>query len=172
MPQIRIGKEALKGFEALPAGIYELRLDGFEPKWSKDKQSVNLRPKLTVVNHPDSSINDGKHRAFENLNTQAGWVLIDFCHGFGHPMTGEEPGVPMEQWTSPDAGLPGEFQPNPTEPNNPEKWTYVGPLLGAVCKVEIIQVPGYKNPAKPQSAINKYFCSVQGCLHQHSESLA
>lgn len=172
MPQIRVNKESLKGFEALPAGIYELRLDGFEPKFSKDKQSVNLRPKLVVVNNPNADLNDGKHRAFDNLNSQAGWVMIEFCHGFGIRMTGEEDGVPMENWTSPDVGLPGEFDPNPTDANNPEKWTYKGPLLGRVARVEIINQPAYNNANKIQAVINKYFCAVPGCSHQHLESLA
>lgn len=172
MPQIKVNKESLKGFEALPAGIYELRLDGFEPLWSKKKDSVNLRPKLIVVNHSNPELNDGKHRAFENLNSQAGWVMIDFCHAFGVRMSGEEDGVPMENWTSPDVGLPGEFIPNPADASNPEKWTYAGPLLGKVAKVEIIQVAGYKNANKMQAAINKYFCTVPGCSHEHQESLA
>lgn len=169
MPTIRVPKDKLKGFEALPPGIYQLRLDGFEPKFSKDKSSINLRPKLTVVNNQNNDLNDGKHRAFENLNSQAGWVLIDFCHAFGHRMSGEEEGVPMEQWSSPDAGLPGEFVPNPTDPNNPEKWTYTGPLLGQVGTVEIVETI-YNN--KKQATINKYFCTVPNCTHQHSEALA
>ena len=172
MPQIRIPKEKLKGFEAVPGGTYQIRLDGFEPKFSKDKQSVNLQPKLVIVNNQDQKLNDGKHRLFDNLNSQAGWVMIDFCHAFGLRMTGEEEGVPMENWASPDAGLPGDFQPNPTDPTNPEKWIYTGPLLGQVATVEVIQVPGFKNPAKLQSAINKYFCTVPNCTHQHSEALA
>lgn len=175
MPSIRTPKESLKGFEALPPGTYQLRLDGFEPKWSKKKDSVNLQPKMVVVNNQDQSLNDGKHRAFDNLNSQAGWILIDFCHAFGERMSGEEDGVPMENWTSPDVGLPGEFAPSPSNPSeaDPEKWgPYIGPLLGRVAMVEIIQVPGFKNPAKLQSVINKYFCQVPGCTHQHSESLA
>jgi hypothetical protein len=172
MPQIRVDKSKLKGFEALPPGTYTLRLDGFEPEFSKKKDSVNLNPKLTIINNANPELNDGKHRAFDNLNSQAGWVHIDFCHAFGERMTGEEDGVPMENWSSPDVGIPGDFQENEAFKGDPTKWTYVGPLLGKTATVEIIQVPGYKNPAKPQSVINKYFCQVPGCTHSHSESLA
>lgn len=172
MPNIKVPVGKLKGFEALPPGTYQLRLDGFEPKWSKKKDSINLQPKLIVINNQNQELNDGKHRAFDNLNSQAGWVLIDFCHAFGERMTGEEDGVPMEQWTSPDVGMPGDFQENPSFPGDPEKWTYVGPLLGRVATVDIINQPGYNNANKVQAVINKYYCQVQGCTHSHSEGLA
>lgn len=174
MPQIRTQKEKLKGFEALPAGTYEVRLDGFEPEWSKKKDSVNLRPKLTVISvngTNDPTLCDGKHRAFDNLNSQAGWTHIEFCHGFGEMMDGEENGVPIEQWSSSDAGIPGDFLENPTFPGDPAKWTYDGPLLGNTATIEIVQVPGFKDPNKPQGVIKKYFCKVPGCRHQHLESL-
>ncbi len=172
MPQIRVPREKLKGFEALPPGTYQVRLDGFEPVWSKKKDSVNLRPKLTIVNNASNDLNDGKHRAFENLNSQAGWVMIDFCHAFGQPMSGEENGVPMEQWSSPDVGLPGEFSPNPANPGeaDPEKWgPYIGPLLGQVATIDVVETM-YNN--KKQGTINKYYCTVPGCQHSHSEALA
>lgn len=172
MPTIKVPVGSLKGFSALPAGNYQVRLDGFEPKYSKKKDSVNLQPKMIVINNPDAELNDGKHRAFDNLNSQAGWVMIDFCHAFGERMTGEEDGVPMENWSSPDVGLPGEFKENPAFPGDPSKWTYVGPLTGKIAIIEIVQVPGFKNAAKMQGVINKYFCQVPGCTHQHQESLA
>lgn len=170
MPQIMVPKEKLKGFEALPPGIYDLQLQGFEPEFSKKKDSINLNPKLVVINNANAELN-GK-RAFDNLNSQAGWVHIDFCHGFGELMTGEENGVPMENWASPNAGIPGQFEENPAFVGDPSKWVYIGPLLNKIAKVEIVNVPGYKNPAKLQAVINKYFCTVTGCQHMHSDALA
>jgi hypothetical protein len=168
MPQIRIPKESLEGLEGLPPGIYDVRLDGFKPKWSKDKSSVNLQPIMIAINSPDPKLNDGKHRAFDNMNSQCGWIMIDFCHAFGELMAGEQNGVPMEQWTSPDVGLPGEFL---GDAGKPEEWKYVGPLLSKVGKVEIVKVPGYKDPSKQQSALKRYFCVIPGCQHKHADSL-
>jgi hypothetical protein len=177
MPQIRVNKETLKGFEQLPVGTYTLRLDGFEPKFSQDKKSVNLRPKLVVVGNANPELNDGKHRAFDTLNSQAGWIHIEFCHGFGLQLDGEENGVPMENWSAPTVGIPGQFNPDPADADNPEKWTYEGPLLGKTTQVEIVSIPGFKkgtkerDPNKPQSVIGKYYCTVPGCQHKHLESL-
>ena len=175
---MKFNKEKLKGFDILPPGITQVRLDGFEPQWTKAKDSYNLRPILTVINNANAELNDGKHRVMgEWLNSGAGWVMIEFVHGFGEMLTGEEQGVAMENWASPDVGLPGEFLPDQLMPDDPTKFRYVGPLLGKVATVELVQVPAWdrniKGPSasKLQTAIKKYFCAVPGCLHAHLESL-
>jgi len=58
MPKLSFSKDQLEGksFANPPAGIYEFTLDGFKPKAAKQKDgkqaSVNLRPTLRIVNHP------------------------------------------------------------------------------------------------------------------------
>jgi len=143
--------ESLQGPSAFPGGIYELRLDGFEPKFSKDKGSVNYNPKFIVVNHP--TLND--RRVFDNLNSKAGWVQLDLCHALGFEM----------EVIGDTAFLPGEFQ---GPDNNPTDWHYIGPLVGRTLKVEIAEVD-YKG--KTNNKIKRFLCVVPGCKAKHSENL-
>ena len=78
MAKISFSKEELSG-NVYPEGLYELRLEGFEPSFSKQKTSINLNPTLKIVNH--QTLN-GK-RVFENLNSGASWIIESFCHAFG-----------------------------------------------------------------------------------------
>lgn len=158
MPKITVPKDSLKGLPPIPPGIYEFRLDGFEPKLSKQKpgkdQSVNLNPILNIINH--ATLNG--RRLPENLNVQAGWVMQDLVHALG---------VPMADEGTDDAALPGEFQP-PNEPD-PTKWQYIGPLAGKVGKAEVALVPNQRGGMR--SAIKRYFCVIPGCSERHSEDL-
>jgi hypothetical protein len=150
MAKITVQRDQLQGFKAVPAGVYEVRLDGFEPQFSKKKDSVNLRPKLTIINNQDN--ND--QRLFDNLNTGC-WYLHDFVHAFGLEM--EDKGDQVS--------IPGDFQ-GPDE--DPTKWTYVGPLVGRIAKVRTI-VGEYQN--KPQTYIDQWYCAVPACQEKHSTKL-
>lgn len=122
MPKVRVSKESVKPPEALPESIYQYRLGGFKPKFSKDKGSINLNPQMKVINHPTLN---GKY-IFNNLNTKAGWILKAFVENLGLKMV--EVGE--------DLDMPGEF----TGPeDDPTKWVYRGPLLGRTGKVKVIQ---------------------------------
>lgn len=158
MPQINVSKDQLKARPPVPAGIYDVRLDKFDPALSAKKDSVNLKPQMTVINHPTLNGRD----VYEWLNSGAGFTHIDFCHAFGEKMRGEDDAASSE------AGIPGEFI-GPDD--DPSKWSYVGPLLGKVGKIEIVLVPSFKDATKTVSAIKRYFCAVPGCQHKHSESL-
>ena len=70
MAKISFSKEDLAG-NVYPDGLYELRLEGFEPEKSKKGDSVNLNPVLKIVNH--QTLNN--KRVFDNLNSSASWIV-------------------------------------------------------------------------------------------------
>jgi hypothetical protein len=152
VPRLTASKEEVKGPPPMPEGLYTLRCDGFKPRWSKDKGSVNLNPILKITNHHEH--ND--RIVFENLNTKAKWIWTDFSHAFGVPY--------------PDAtgsyDFPGDF---PGDKDNPETWQYVGPLLGQLCQVYLVQADDTKGGVK--NAIKFYVCKIPGCGEKHSANL-
>jgi hypothetical protein len=153
MPKITMSKESLEGPPAVPDGLYELRLEGFEPKYSKDKNSVNLRPIIKIVNHPQHA----GRQIFDNLNTGAAWILEAFTHSFGLPLVPDGNG---------GSSLAGEFL-GPDD--DPTKWNYVGPLSGSVGKMFLKQT---EYNGKTNSKVDMYICSVPGCTQKHPSGLA
>lgn len=159
MPKLTFGKEQLQGksFANPPAGIYEFTLDGFSPKAAKVKDgktaSVNLRPTLRVVNHPTLTGSE----IFTWCNTNFPAELYDLCHSVGVPFDGDG---------SDNASMPGEFVGPDDEPS---QWSYIGPLVGQVGKLEIGETTDQNG--KPTTAVKKYFCRVQGCTAEHRDSL-
>ena len=156
MPKISIPKESLEGPKMLPPGIYWLRMDGFNPEYTKEGNSINLIPDLKVVNNPDFH---DRRPGREWLNSKAGWQLRDFCHCFVVQLEVDADGQPQ---------LPGEFLP-PDEPD-PTKWRYSGPLLGKTGKVELAEAYG-RDGRGPYINIKRYFCSIAGCTERHSDDL-
>jgi hypothetical protein len=155
--------------EPLEEGFYLIECQGFEPKKSNDKQSINLNPKLVVIdrhNPPEGSLPledflKGKKRLFDNLNENC-WYQGDFCHAFGEYLIANE---------DDDLGLPGGFVGKnnaPPDPQNPETWMYVGPLIGKRAVVKVVPRT-YNN--KVSDAIDQYVCSIEGCQEQHSARL-
>jgi len=152
MAKISYSKEDLAG-NVYPDGLYELRLEGFEPEKSKKGDSVNLNPVLKIVNH--QTLNN--KRVFDNLNSSASWIVESFCHAFGIPLT-----------PNPNGGgdMPGDFI-GPDD--DPAKWQYTGPLTGAVAKAFVKNAP-YNG--KDQSKVDQWFCQVTGCQTKHAQNLA
>jgi len=127
MPKISVPKESLEGKKPLTPGIYDVRLDGFEPKRSREGSTINLNPVMKVINNPNG-LND--NRAFCNLNTAAGWIMKDFAACFGFELEGPD-----------KSDLPGEFvliDPS-KDGNDPSNWKYEGPLLQKTGKLEIAE---------------------------------
>jgi hypothetical protein len=151
--RLTASKDEIKGLPAMNEGLVTLRLDGFKPKFSKDKGSVNLNPILKITNHPE--YND--RVVFENLNTKGKWVWKDFCHAFGVPMV-ELPGGDFE--------FPGDFA---GADDNPESWQYSGPLVGQLGQVYLVQADDTKGGIK--NAVKFYCCKVVGCSEKHSTNL-
>jgi len=154
VPKLTASKEEIKGQPAMPEGLYAFRIDGFKPKFSKDRGSVNLNPQFKIINHAEH--ND--RIVFENLNTKAKWIWIDFCHSLG---------VPLAEASNGDIEFPGDFN-GPDD--NPEAWQYSGPLLGQNGQFYLVQKDDTKGGVK--NAVKQYICKVQGCTVKHSANLA
>lgn len=154
MPRLTASKEEIKGLPLLPEGMYAVRLDGFKPKHSKDKQSINLNPQMKVINHAD--YND--RVVFDNLNTKAKWIWKDFCHAFG---------IPLGENSTGDIEFPGVFD-GPED--NPEGWQYRGPLVGQTAQLYLVQADNGRGGVN--NKIKYYQCAVGGCVEKHSTNLA
>lgn len=140
MARIGFSKEQLEG-NVYDDGQYEVRLEGFEPSWSKARTSVNLNPILKIVNHPKYN----NKPVYDNLNSSAGWIIEAFSHAFGQPL------VPNAQG---GFDLPGEF---PGPDDDPEQWTYVGPLTGSIAKV-MLKKTIYNG--KENSKVDQWICAL------------
>lgn len=153
MAKIGFSREQLSG-NLLPEGLYEVRLEGFEPDWSKNRTSQNLNPVLKIVNHPTLN---GK-RIFDNLNSTADWIITAFCHCFGQQLTPNAQG---------GGDMPGEFMGPDDEPS---QWQYQGPLTGSVGKVLV------KNTTwngKENSKVDQWLCALgPSCTTKHPSGLA
>lgn len=147
-----VSKETVEGREVIPAGIYEVRLVGFKPKWSDPAKtgkpkSLSLNAKMEVLNHPEFA---GRF-VFEGLNMGAGWIQNDFCHAFGYPM----------ETDGNDYWLPGTWDNDPNfNPEVADSYAYKGPLLGQVAKIELA-VDSYQG--KDNNKVRRYFCAVDDC---------
>lgn len=159
MPKIVAPKESLEGrnYDLIPAGVYQYRVDGFKPKRSNDKQSINLQPQMKIINH--ATLND--QNIFENLNSNAGWVQRDFCHALGLRLDG-----PNEE-----NGLPGDFIGDQNA--DPATWRYQGPIIGKVGRCEVQHEPAKDKQGnltgKMRANIKKYFCAIPGCQIKHGD---
>lgn len=169
MPNIKLPKTALEPRPNLPAGMYDVMLDGFKPGLSKGAdgkaKTVNLQPQMKIINSAGTTT-DGKplngQKVFDNLNVGFGPRLQDFVHCFGERMVEEGDTV----------DIPGQFV-GPDD--DPSKWVYHGPLTGKVGKLELVEIAATKPGAKPTdkvTTIKRYFCAVQGCDVNHMENLA
>lgn len=153
-PRLTASKESIEGPPPMPEGLYTIRCDGFKPAFSKDRASKNLNPVLKVTNNSD--FND--RVVFENLNTKGSWIWPDFCHAFGVPMVKDAQG---------GYEFPGDWGDFPED--KPELWQYIGPLLGQLAQVYLIQS---EFQGKINNKIKFYVCKVQGCSDKHSSNLA
>lgn len=173
MGQIKIAKDSLE-YESYPAGEYFVQCNGFKPAFSKDKKSYNMRPILRITGHATL---DGK-TVLTYLNSGATFILRDFTHAFGLLLDGETP----DQAALGEAGdfnfPPGEFL--NFDPQKPESWQYVGPLLGRTARVELALTQSMKKdsagvlqpvPNTFRNEIKRFFCAVPGCSVAHKESL-
>ena len=154
MSKITFSKEQMES-NAFPDGLYELRLEGFEPKLSKNGDSINLNPVVKIVNHP--TLNN--KRVFDNMNTGAPWIIEAIIHAFGLEL------VPNQQG---GGDIPGDFLPE-GEPD-PSKWTYQGPLTGMVAKVLLKQT---EYNGRKSSKVDQWMCALgPKCNTKHPQKLA
>ena len=156
MPRIGAPTDSLEGRKAIPSGDYDIRLDGFKPARSKDKQSTNLNPQMKVINN-GSGFNDTP--VYTPLNEKAGWIMKDFSHAFGFKM----------EIVGDSAFIPGDFVPDASDAENVEKFTYQGPLVGRTARIRLGVRKSNKNV--DQNYIQQFYCSIQGCTEKHETDL-
>jgi hypothetical protein len=152
MPTIVASKESLEPRPSLPDGLYEVRLEGFEPENAKKGGSQNLRPVLKVVNHPQFT----GSRVFDNLNSTAFWIIEAFVHAFGiAPVKNPDGSEVLINFDGPE--------------DDPTHWVYNGPLTGGVAKVFLKQTV-YMGKSNPK--VDQWMCAVPGCQKSHPKGLA
>lgn len=167
--RMKFDKNDLKRPEPVPAGVYDLRLIGFEPKTAKSGESINLNPvfEFTTVNNQKG---DPKKLKFAFVgNTSVPNLLQDMCHGFGELME-EDPNDPDAP-----AALPGIWDADKLKfkEDKPETWVYSGPLLNKVLKAELY-VDNYNG--RENNKVLRFYCMVPNCAErfpkiQHSDNM-
>lgn len=151
MPTIHV-----KPPKPMPTGIHEVRLDGFKPATSKKGDSINLNPIMKVINTSDPEL-VGKEVYF-NMNTSFFTGIVDLCHAFGEAL------IPNGDTFD----IPGSF--GSGDEQDPKRWPpYQGPLLGKTAKLEMAEADNGKGGTTVK--VKRFFCQVQGCTMQHSDSL-
>lgn len=191
MGSLRFGVPSSKLQEKkwVPPGIYEFRIKGFKPDFTKAKTSINLNPELEIVNTPGTFLCDdpdcatkhddgqgnpghafnGNKPAFLSGNEGAMFIVVAMVHSLGFEMV---------EGINPDTGepttsIPGKF--NFVKADDPRTWTYEGPLTDSaytgkleVSHVDTIEggrVTGHKNN------IRMFVCKVPGCTQRHPSDL-
>ena len=139
-----VDPEAIKAPKPAPAGWYDIKLTGFKPNRSKDKQSINFNAQMEIVNN--TADNNGK-KVYMGLNTKFARAHADFAHGFGFPL-------------QPDGSLPGYWVPDTKDPENVDKYQYKGPLLGKIMNAEL-QVTSYQG--NERNEVNQIKCKIDQC---------
>lgn len=162
--KMSFNKEELGGAPPVPAGWYSAQIKGFRPRASKDKESLSLNAELCIINNPDYE----NRRVFVGLNTKMAFMWPDFVHATG---------LEMEVVQNADAGtekqdltIPGVFEGADTDPEEPEKWKYLGPLLNKTLEVELAEIPA-KDGYKAKNEVRQFKCAVNGCTEKHSTNL-
>jgi len=154
MPTLSVPAAQVEGKPPLTPGLYQFQCKGFKAKYSKKGDSVNLNPIFEVINHPT----ENGSRIFENGNTIAGWVNIDWFHAMG---------VDLQKQPSGDYDYPIEF----SDTSNPgiETATVTSPCIGMVGSVYLATDPApiAKGATKP----SQYICVIPGCTTKHSTNL-
>lgn len=167
MHQMDFDKKQLEGFQPVPAGIYELRLVGFEPKVSTKGDSVNLNPVFAITNNADPELNGQVKKFLFGANSKIPAFIQDMVHALG---------MEMEDYSSPKPKIPGTWDGDKSKFKADDFSTYVysGPLLNRVCKVELIE---HDYQGKKSNKIRKFFCNVPQCAERfpeisHSDNVA
>lgn len=150
-----VDNEKLTRPEAIPQGIYTLRLTGFNPKHSKDKESVNFSPSFDVVAPGEKY--DGRTLKFAFIaNSKVPSAIQDMVHATGEVMEGDA--------NNPNAVLqiPGIWDADATkfDPQDASTWVYQGPLVGKTLQAELY-VDDYNG--QQNNKVLRFICAVPQC---------
>lgn len=148
-------KDSLTGKTA-PNGIYTVRLSGFRPALSKNKDSVNFNPQLKIINHPEHD----NIKVWETLNSKAGFTQWDFAHAFGVELEDQGNG----QYTLP---VTWDGDPLKFKEDDPSTWVANSVLIGRDAQVELaIDTFEGKQSMKPR----RYICAIDNCETRFPEN--
>jgi hypothetical protein len=176
--------ESISQRDNLPNGIYTFEITGWDMKWSKAKgpdgkatdaddlnpatRSLNYNPQLKVIEDEQGNFVDEKkfNRVFFNVNSKAGWIVNDLCHGCGIDVQFLEPGNPKSPFT-----IPGTIDGDDTQPTL--TWNFVTPLNSARFKAVIERT---MSSQKEYANIKSILCTFPNCASiypkmQHSKNL-
>lgn len=166
--QFGINNEKLQAPEPVPQAIYTLRLIGFNPKHSKDKESINFQPEFVIV-APGQPYDQRKLKFGFIANSKVPSLIQDMVHGTGEVMDGDA--------NDKDAILriPGFWNADLSKfnPNDASTWVYQGPLLNKELQAELY-VDDYNG--KKNNKILRFICKVPECAKrfpkiQHSDNM-
>lgn len=142
-----VDPESIKAPQPQPAGWYKLKLTGFKPKMGKDKAGINYNGQFEVVNPATPPPAGRKVMVFATMSTKFATAINDIVHGLGFALEA-------------DGELPGQWVPDPTDPENVEKMQYKGLLLGRTMEAELAETE--YNGSK-RNEIRQVRCQVAGC---------
>lgn len=138
--------------KVIPAGLYDVRLLSFKPELNKNKDGINFKPRMVVINNPEYD----KTSVFDTLSSKAGFTQWDFVHAFG---------LELEEIGNGNYVIPGTWDGDPAtfKETDPSTWKYDGPLIGRDAKLELAIEPSFNDSAKMVNKIRRYICAVPDC---------
>jgi hypothetical protein len=150
-----VDNEKMQRPEPVAQGIYTLRLTAFNPKHSKDHESVNFQPVFTLV-APGEKYNDRELKFAFIANSKVPSLIQDMVHATGELMEGDanDKHAILQ--------IPGIWDADPAkfDPKDASTWVYQGPLLNKELKAELY-VDTYNNV--PNNKILRFICAVPQC---------
>ena len=167
--QMGFSKEELSGAPPVPSGWYTLQFKQFKPKKSAAGDSVSLNAEFAIVSPSEYE----NRRIFSGMNTKMAFMWPDFVHAFGLEMQeiqDENAGTEKASYT-----IPGVFDGADANPDDPSKWSYLGPLANKTIEVELAEIPAQIGKDgkhyRAKNEIRQYKCAVPGCTEKHSTNL-
>lgn len=155
MPKMGITKQEIDERNiSLDNPVKQVVFGGFKPKKSKNGDSINLNPDLTII----GDAHDNGKKVFYNLNFQPStWFMVqNFLHMFGIKEESDGNGG----WQ-----IPGDWT-QPTE--DPSTWKYSGPLQGKTGKLELVK---RTFNGQEQFTVKQMLCALPGCTEKHKDNL-
>ena len=158
--QMSYNRAELSGKSAVPPGWYHIQFIQFRPKVAKsDPNSFNYNAEFEIVNHPEY---EGR-RVFVTFSNKFVAQLQAWVHACN--MEFEEIKDGNEGTEAAGHKLPGTLIGFKEYPNEPEKWSYQGPLKNAICKAELfIDDQGNNKP-------KQFECRIDGCRVKHPTNM-
>lgn len=154
-PRMGVDPEATKAPKPVAGNQwYRLKLKEIKASYGnkgQDKSTVNLKPTFEVTESAKSDDNGTK--VFFVLAQKFPRAWVDFIHAFGLELT-------------PTGDIPGDWIPDPKDPENVEKMQYKGVLLGRTVDAELI-VDSYEG--NENNKIKQFRCKIENCAQKHPD---